>query len=483
MDLDFSAVDDIVAEFHERRRAPGVQLAVVAAGETVHFTGHGIVDCTTGARSADGHVFRIASMSKSFTAAAILRLRDQGMLQLDDPVLRHLPHATGLAGHTGDSPPITLRHCLTMSSGLPSDDPWADRQESMSQGAFDDLLARPLTGAYAPGTEFVYSNLGFAILGRVVEAITGRSFADHVTEALLEPLGLADTTYDYRTVSTGRLACGYRLTRSGEWELQQFSAPGSFSAIGGLLSTTRDIARWVSWLSDAFPAKDIGCDTVLAPASRREMQQLHRLVPFQLAGRQGDRNTVRSKGFDWGLSGYGYGLFVETDPRWGAISQHLGGYPGFGSYMGWHQASGLGVVAFANGTYAPVAAPARAALDALLGQLPSGWAQLRPTQAMQSALELVERVIADPAALREAVFAGNVLLDTPLEERAAAITAARNAVGDRDGQAEIELQSPTEARYRLPGTRGRIDVTIALTPTDPPRLHTFAVEAVAAARR
>ncbi|MDV3128135.1 beta-lactamase family protein [Mycobacterium sp. 21AC1] len=479
MDLDFSAADDIVAEFHERRRAPGVRFAVVADGRTVHVAGHGVTDCATGARAADERVFRIASMSKSFTAAALLQLRDQGLLRLDDPVIGHLPQATGLGGHTRDSPPITLRHCLTMSSGLPSDDPWADRQESMSQDTFDELLARPVAGAYAPGTAFVYSNLGFAILGRVVEAVTGRDFVGYLTSELLEPLGLTDTTYDYRTVPSGRLANGYRLTRSGDWELQPFSAPGSFSAIGGLLSTTGDIARWIGWLAEAFPAGG-GDDAVLARASRRDMQQPHRLVPFHLAEAPGERNRLKSNGFDWGLSGYGYGLFVETDPRWGAISQHLGGYPGFGSYMGWHQDSGLGVVAFANGTYAPVAAPARAALDALLRQHPSRRAEARPTPAMRSALELVERVIAEPTALQEPAFADNVLLDVPLGERVAAITAARNAVGDRDGQAEMALRSPTEATYRLPGTRGRIDVTIALTPTDPPRIHTFAVEAVAA---
>lgn len=477
MDLTFSAVDDIIAEFHERGHAPGLRLAVVSDGRPVHVTGSGIADCATDA----GPVFRIASMSKSFTAAAILRLRDQGALQLDDHVVRHLPQATGLTGPTADSPQITLRQCLTMSSGLPSDDPWADRQEDMPQSAFDALLARPVAGAYAPGTAFAYSNLGFAILGRVIEAITGRPFVDYVTGELLEPLALADTTYDYRTVPTGRLAQGYRPTRVGEWERQPFSGPGSFSAIGGLLSTTSDIARWVAWLAEAFPARDDDDGTVLARASRREMQQPYRLLPFDIADGPDGRNRLVSKGFPWGLSGYGYGLFVETDPRWGAISQHIGGYPGFGSYMGWHQASGLGVVAFANGTYAPVAVPARAALDVLLAQLPTGQPEVHPTAPLQSALELVERAIADPSVLQEPAFAGNVLLDIPLIERAAAITEARTAVGERDGKAEIELRSPTEAIYRLPAARGRLEVTIALTPTDPPRIHTFAVHGVPAA--
>lgn len=476
--LDFTVVDDIVAEFHDRRHAPGLQVGVLVGGAVLHFSGHGIADAATGASVGAESVFRIASMSKSFTAAAILQLRDRGLLHLDDPVVRHLPAAAGLSGPTADSPPITLRHCLTMSSGLPSDDPWADRQEEMSQDAFDSLLARPVAGAYAPGTAFAYSNLGYAILGRVVEAITGRRFIDHVTSELLNPLGMVDTTYDYRTVPPDRLAQGYRPTRSGSWELQRFTAPGSFSAIGGLLSTVGDIARWEAWLSDAFPPRDGSDDAVLARASRREMQQSHRLLPFDIVEGPDGQNRLVSKGFPWGLSGYGYGLFVECAPESGPISQHLGGYPGFGSYMGWHQSSGLGVVAFANGTYAPVAAPARAALEALLHQCQPDRDGVGPSAQLHATLGLVERVIADPFALQEPAFAGNVLLDIPLGERVAAITDARSMVGEPEGQAEIEMRSPTEATYRLPAARGRLDVSVAMTPTDPPRIHTFAVQAV-----
>lgn len=475
MNIDFTVADDIVRQFHDRGHAPGLQLCVLSEGRVVHFAGHGVTDRETGAAPAADRVFRIASMSKSFTAAAILQLRDHGMLGLDDPVVHHLAGAAGLIGPTFDSPEITVRQCLTMSSGLPSDDPWADRQEEMTQAEFDDLLSRPVGRAYAAGTAFSYSNLGYAILGRVVEAIVDRPFVDHVTSEVLRPLGLGETTYDYRTVPAGRLARGYRPTPAGQWEAQKFTAPGSFSAIGGLLSTVNDIARWTAWLADAFPPRDGAGGGVLARASRREMQQPHRLLPFAVA--EGP-NRLTSKGFAWGLSGYGYGLFVEIDPDLGAISQHLGGYPGFGSYMGWHQDSGLGVVAFANGTYAPVAGPARAVLGALLRERRCGPAEVRPTEYLRSVVSLVERVIADPSTLQESVFADNVLLDIPLAERIAVITAARHALGEPDGQTELELRSPTEAICRMPGTRGRLDVTVAFAPTDPPRIHTFAVESV-----
>src|SRR6478609_8564533 len=124
MQMDFAVVDDIATEFHRSGRAPGLQIAVLADGKVAHFTGCGVTDCVTGAVPAADRFFRIASMSKSFTAAAILQLRDRGSLGLDAPVIDYLPWATGLSGLTADSPRITVRHCLTMSSGLPSDDPW-----------------------------------------------------------------------------------------------------------------------------------------------------------------------------------------------------------------------------------------------------------------------------------------------------------------------------------------------------------------------
>ncbi|OBK64136.1 serine hydrolase domain-containing protein [Mycolicibacterium fortuitum] len=478
MQLDFSVVDDIAKQFHDRRRAPGLQIAVLADGEVAHFSGHGVTDCATGAAPAVDRFFRIASMSKSFTAAAILQLRDRGLLCLDTAVTDYLPWAQGLAGPTEDSPKITVRHCLTMSSGLPGDDPWADRQEEMTQSDFDALLRRPVSSAYAPGTAFAYSNLGYAILGRVVEAIAGRPFVEHVASELLRPLGLTDTAYDYRSVPSERLAQGYRPTPSGEWEPQTFTAPGSFSAIGGLLSTVTDIAKWVAWLAEAFPPRGGNDDRILSRSSRREMQQSYRLLPFDVVEEPGERNRLISKGFPWGLSGYGYGLFVEADPDVGTVSQHPGGYPGFGSYMGWHQASGLGIVAFANGTYAPVAAPARAALDALLRRREAS-AEVLPTEHLRSAIDLVERVIADPSMLQGPAFADNVLLDIPLAERVAAITAARQAIGEYNGQNEVEVRSPTEAIYRMTGARGAVEVTLSLTPTDPPRIQTLAVEAKA----
>ena len=135
-------------------------------------------------------VFRIASMTKSFTAAAVLRLRDDGVLALDDP-LPELAHV----GPTADSPPITLRHLLSMQSGITHDDPWGDRHLDIGATELDALLAAGPTFAAAPGTAFEYSNLGYGVIGRVVERITGERVQALVDRLLVDPLRLPRTTW------------------------------------------------------------------------------------------------------------------------------------------------------------------------------------------------------------------------------------------------------------------------------------------------
>ena len=118
-------------------------------------------------------VFRIASMTKSFTAATVLLLRDEGHLRLDDPVADHVPELQGQRASDPGAPTITLRHLLSMSAGFPGDDPWGDRQQDLDPGRFTRFLERGQSFAWMPGTAFEYSNLGYAILGRVITNVDG----------------------------------------------------------------------------------------------------------------------------------------------------------------------------------------------------------------------------------------------------------------------------------------------------------------------
>ena len=160
MAIDVDAVEAIATRFAARGGQPGLAYGIIAGGELAHSGGRG--ERWLGGPVPDaGTVFRIASMTKSFTATLVLMLRDGGALRLDDLAADYVPELAGLELPTPDSPPITIRHLLTMTSGFPTDDPWGDRQQGLDPAVFARLLADGgIRSAWAPGTKFEYSNLG-----------------------------------------------------------------------------------------------------------------------------------------------------------------------------------------------------------------------------------------------------------------------------------------------------------------------------------
>ena len=123
----FAPVDALAESFHQRGGQPGMAYGIVAGGRLVHAGGFG-ARWLGGPAPGAGTVFRIASMTKSFTAAAVLALRDDGRLRLDDLAEKFVPELRGLALPSPDSPRVSVRHLLTMTAGFPTDDPWGDRQ-------------------------------------------------------------------------------------------------------------------------------------------------------------------------------------------------------------------------------------------------------------------------------------------------------------------------------------------------------------------
>lgn len=477
-----AAVDEIFATFHSGAHSPGLAYAVVAGGTPVHAVGVGIGVRGIGPIAIDS-VFRIASMTKSFTAAAALLLRDEGLLTLDEPVRTYVPELRGAPWNPTDSPALTLRHLLTMSAGLATDDPWADRQESLTPAEFSSLLDDGSRFAAPPGTTFGYSNLGYAIIGRAISNVSGTPYHEFVRSRLLGPLGLKSTCFSADEVGSDRLVTGHR--KFGDvWEPLPFDQPGEFSSIGGLYSCLQDLATWIGGFVAAIgPIGSHGHDHPLSRASRREMQQLHRFVSVAAIAtdRQDEPRAARAKG-------YGYGLNVEHDNRWGTIVGHSGGYPGFGSHMRWHAGSGMGVLVCGNGMYAPAGRPGASALDLIMGEIaardrPSPpWPQ---TVAMQAD---VQRLILDwDEMLADRLFAVNMDLDLPRNRRRANIQAVVDQLGPVHDPttfaATTPLASPStsaspsaaQMSWVITGTRASATVEIWLTPQAEPLLQTLSV--------
>ena len=294
-------------------------------------------------------------MTKSFTATAVLLLRDRGLLHLDDPA----------AAYVTDAPAgLTVRHLLTMSGGLLTDDPWGDRNESQTPEEFAELVAGGITVGGPPGVRFEYSNLGYAFLGRVIDAVLppdGGGFREFVLNEITGPLGMAATTYDVRGVGP-RARCGLsrprrrvepaagrdprNLLRDGRSAQPRDSTWRAGSGASPTRSAVRtQPTRW------GRPAAARCSSSTASPASR---------AGWPSTSRPAAPHCRRAR------VGYGFGLFVEHHSDHGHVVHHSGGYPGYGSHMRWHPETGLGVVALANGTYAGPVETAHKALRALV---------------------------------------------------------------------------------------------------------------------
>ena len=468
-------VDATFERAFESAPAPGVAYGLIADGQLVHSRGLGTLLVGEDRRPDADSAFRIASMTKSFTAATILQLRDDGRLALDEPVATYVADLAGLRGPTSDSPPVTVRHLLTHTAGFATDDPWGDRMQSLDLAEFARLLRAGPTFAFAPGARFEYSNLGYGILGRVITNVAGAEYRDVVTERLLLPLGMTSSGFEADHVPEDRRASGY-VKRDGIWIDEPVDGYGALAAMGGLISTVRDLARWVAFFADAYPPRDDPeGDAPLSRASRREMQALHVAWPPDVTfDRVAGEPIV-------GAGGYGFGLTIVHDLEVGTVVTHGGGYPGFGSNMRWHPASGLGVVAVANARYANVFTPAREALRAAIRTEPRRTRGIAPWSVTEAARRDVEQLIGawdDKLATR--VFSANVELDEPLERRRAMLEKLRGVHGRLvpDDSEPARGDSPAHLEWWMVGDHGCVKIEILMSPEPQPKVQTFDVTSV-----
>ena len=483
----FAALDAIAEDFQSRGGQPALAYGVVADGRLVHARGLG-ERWVGGPVPDDRTMFRIASMTKSFTAAGILLLRDEGALRLDDPAEDYVPQLAGLGrlaglGPLAGSAPVTIRQLLTMTAGLPTDDPWGDRLQGQPLAEFTEFLAGGVRLAWAPGTRFEYSNLGYAILGRVIAAAAGEDYVEFVRTRLFEPLGMTATGFDADEFHPDQLARGYQ-GHAGAWQELAMAPSGSFAPMGGIFSCVHDLALWVSGFLAAFLREDeqTGGHHPLRVASRWEMQSAQAAIP--------PAALIRAPGV---LSGgeppnYGFGLFIEEHPVHGVFVQHSGGYPGFGSNMRWHRATGFGVIALANRTYAGPWVLAERMLNALL-QEPKQPAlrasaegpALIPGKAWPQTLAARDEVMSLLAAWDDAsaarLFAENVELDEPFADRRTAVETIRDRIGNfsADEHRPAEFDSPAHCRWWLRGEKGVIAAEIMLTPEREPRVQSLSL--------
>ncbi len=462
----FPKIDAIFREHVERQPVPGCAFGIVIENELVHAGGFGVRNVVDQTPVDQNTVFRIASMTKSFTAMALVKLRDAGKLNFDAPIGDYVPELAALAYPTRDTPPMTVRQLLTMSAGLPQDDPWADRQLALTEEALSQFLLNGISFSNPPGVKFEYSNLGYAILGRVVTNVAGTRYQTYVTREILTPLGMTSTTFDINAVAPDRLAMGYR--REGNQWVQEPPLPdGAFASIGGLFTTIADFARYMAFLLSAFPPRnDDTSDGPIRRSSAREMQQ-----PWRQRSVSSTRSTpdvpalVQSEG-------YGYGLGCSTDSVLGYSVAHGGGLPGYGTFYRLLPDYGIGIVGFCNATYASPRLSLEKAFAALrkTGGLKPRTLPVAPVLlTVQQTIKQLYENWDDATAL--GIATDSFFLDMPMPKRREQFKRLRADLGKCRSITTVEPENALRGRWIMKCSKGQVEVFATLAPTNPPRLQ------------
>lgn len=458
-------LDRLYLEHATNRHLPGFVYGVVVDGRLVHSLAWGRARLGPDQPVSLDTRFRIASMSKSFTALAVLKLRDAGRLNLDDPVTKWIPEFRRVRPLTTDSPPITVRHLLKMAAGFPQDDPWGDRRLDDSAAEFSRLIAAGLSFSNPTGVKWEYSNLGYALLGRVVTKAARRPYQDYITRELLRPLGMTNTVWEFAAVPAERLALGYRWEQE-QWRPEPILHDGEYGAMGGLITTLEDFSRYVAMHLAAWPPRN---EVELAPVRRATLREMHR--PAEVLSVLTDNPAFDGQP-NPRVAAYSYGLSWNADAKGNIWVRHAGGLPGFGSEYRFLPDHGVALIAFANLTYAPMTAINAQAMQLLLEKArvrarvpqPSPWLRRR-------AEEVAAWIQTGDSATAQAALAPNVWQDRSEADRR---TEARDLLGQVGTIREVTAVVPENqlrGRFLLVGARGQLEVYLTLMPEAEPKVQ------------
>ena len=469
----FPEIEKVFKTWMERPQAPpGAVLGVIIDGELAFIKAAGVREKTNNAPVTPDTVFRIASMTKSFTAMAILKLRDEGKLSLEDPVSKYVPELANLPYPTSDSQVLIIRHLLTHSEGFPEDNPWGDRQLHQPDKTMREWMRTGIPFSTSPGTAFEYSNYGFAILGQIVAKASGRTYEEYVRDNILKPLGMNASTFEMSAVSRDHIALGYRREEN-TWKPEPILAHGSFGAMGGLWTTAPDLGRYVAFLMSAFPPRDEPDRGPIKRSSAREMQQVWRASTGAAF-----RPTVDAA-LQIGSGGYGYGLGVSNDCRYDFIVGHGGGLPGYGSLMRWLPEHGVGLIGMGNQTYQGFNGLFNDVTSALhrTGALQPRVVQ--PSQALLTAQSDVSQLIIKwDDTLANRIAADNLFLDVAADVRASRWKELAQQHGVCRPGTSIKPENALRGEWRMMCDKGWLNVFITLAPTMPPKVQLININPV-----
>ena len=469
----FAAMDRAFDEYRLDAHVPGLVYGIVADGRLVHLRSLGVQDLAANRPVTPDTLFRIASMTKAYTALAVLKLRDEGRLALDAEAATYLPELRGWTRPTADARAIRVRDLLNHTAGFVTDDPWGDRQTPMPEAEFSELLRKGVPFTRPTGSAMEYSNLGYAMLGRIVTNVAGEPYDRYIVRSLLQPLGMSSSGFVVEEAPPERRALGYRW-EDARWTLEPTLGHGAFGAMGGLQTSAHDYARYVSWLLSAWPARDGADEGPLKRASVRELAEGSNHPRVRARPGRSGADACRQ------ASTYAMGLIAAADCDLGLTLSHGGGYPGYGSHVLLLPDHGIGVFAFANRTYAGPSGPV---WDAAVALHRAGLLKGRPepvSDALAAAYRAAGAVYAagDIAAAGD-LLAMNVLLDRSAEGWRLDLARVREQVGACATTAPVAPTGALSGEFTWRCAHGRVKGSLLLAPTMPPAIQRLRIESAA----
>jgi CubicO group peptidase (beta-lactamase class C family) len=414
-------VDRVFAAWRDTE-GPGCSLSVSSSGRIVYERGYGMANLETATPIRPSSIFHVASVSKQFTATAIMLLARDGKLSVDDNIRKYLPEIPDYGT------PITIRHLLTHTSGLR--DQWdliglargRFEEDRITEADVMDIVPRQKALNFTPGAEYLYSNTGFTLLGVIVKRVSGQSLRAFAEERIFKPLGMTSTHFhdDYTMLVPNRTSA-YEMRADG-WHVSipNFDVYGATS----LFTTTGDLLKWEA----NFEHPVVG--------DRALFDQME--TPARLTN--GDTTT------------YGFGLVVARY-RGARVVEHNGADAGYRSYVGRFPDRGLAIAIACNASTANTTLLARGVADAYIGKalapvaapvasatqavtLPPGSLEKRAGAYIQPTTQQVVELIMRNGALSAGQASGSALVPT-----------AENRF--RLGQAELVFAAGEHAGFEL----------------------------------
>jgi len=460
----FPVIEKLYREHAEKFNFPGYAFGIVLDGKLIFKGSGGYSNLEKKIPATTSTFFRIASMSKSFTTCAILQLRDEGKLSLDDPIEKYIP---GMKNQklTLDGPPISIRHCMNHMAGFPEDNPWGDRQLADSEDELLALLNKPISFSNTPGITYEYSNLGFTILGYIIHKVSGLTYDAYIKKRILQPIGMNKTTYEYAETDPGQLAKGYRFINGG-WTNEPLLANGIYGAMGGMITSIEEFSQYVALHQQAWPERN---DIDRLPVKRSTLREMH--VPQAFIGLNTGYQLPNGKKMAT-TSSYSFGLNWMRDEHGKTSLGHSGGLPGFGSNWRFMPDYGIGVIFFGNVTYAPTSGVNVAILDTII-QL----AQLKPRQiSISNILTKRQKELTDLLPSWENlpdIFADNFFSDYSLSDLKKEAERLFSLSGKIISVSTMIPENQLRGYCILNGEKKSLKLSFTLTPENPARIQEY----------